>query len=229
MRVGAPVRAGTRRPQNQGMDLNDAGTAARLKEMDVPADLARGLARIGVGLHLVERLHHEEVPWVFVEQLLRTPALQDAKDVAALHSFVRGELGEEDVTEWARMGKLDVAWRLHLKNISLSLLRAFALDPDTGLDAFLRMLQTAQPLGIHLDDMVWWHTAGVLTLTPPYVDPARWGAWRPAAVHHLGMRSAALAAAAGMSVEEAIEQWNRGDFDPAAMKMMAALRSGSGF
>lgn len=209
-----------------GFDYLDPGTAARLDAIGIPGDLAVALAGLEVTLSVVERLHACPLGWDEVRTLVAMPGLRDREDVAALVTLATMGMEFAQIRAWARLGRLDPALRLHLLNVPVATVAAFPLTPERGTESFLRMLQATTNSGIHVDDMLLWHTAGVLTLSPPYLIEARWVPWRSAAVHHLGMRPAALAAAAGLSIEEAVTQWVEGQFDTEGLRMLAALRAG---
>lgn len=208
------------------MDLTDPSTAARLDALGLPAHLARTLTGYDVGVGMLERLHATGITWAFVQNLVTsTSALRTGEDVSALVTFL-GMAEEAEVGQWARLGSLDAGLRLHQMSVPWPLAHALAATAGADLSAVLRMLQTTRGTGIHLDDALHWHTAGVLTLSPPYLNQVLWGRWRAAAVHHLGMPVAALAAAAGLTVEEAVQQRHAGELDPDTLRLLAGLRTG---
>jgi hypothetical protein len=213
--------------RRRGLNLRDPSVTSRLDATGIPADVAATLARMNVGVGVIERLHATPLDWDYVRTLTHTRALTSAEDVAALVTFSNQGLGVEEITQWAQLGDMDAGLRLFLRNVPLDIIRAFPLNADHGLQAVLKMIGSVANTGIHINDMPLWHTAGVISLSPPHLHEDRWTVWRSAAVNYLGMRPAALAAAAGLSVPEAIEQWNTGEFDAEAMRMMAALRSGT--
>lgn len=217
-------RAPTRR---RGLNLREPSVAARLDATGIPPGLASSLSALDVGVGVVERLNATNLGWEYVEALTHTRALSTGADVAALVTFANQGLTPTQITEWAQLGELDAGLRLFFKNVSIDTLRAFPMTADHGLQAFLKMLGAVANTGIHVDDLLWWHTAGVVSLSPPHLDDGLWTTWRSVAVNHLGLRPAALAAAAGLSVTEAVEQWQRGEFDHEALLMMAGLRAGT--
>lgn len=210
------------------MNLHDSVTASTLASLGVSDEVASGLAGLGVGIHLVERMHQVGVPWELVRTWLPTRALACAADAAGLTNFVNEGCDDDEITEWARLGGFETAYRLHLLGIAPSFVARFPLTEPNGLKAFLRMVQSITRTGIHVDELVWWHTAGVVSLVPPFLDQELWAQWRSMAVHHLGMRRAALCAAAGLSAHEAVQHSGEdSSFTEDALMMMAALRSGS--
>lgn len=214
------------RPRRR-LNLTDPQIAARLDATGIPARLANRFAELDVSVGVIERLALTGLSWDFIEDLSRTSAIETAQDVAALVTFANFGWEEAEVARWARLGALDAGVRLHLKSVPVEVIEAFPLPAEHGLRSLLQMIQSISTTGIHIDDVLLWHTAGVVTLSPPYLVHHEWAKWRSAAVSHLGMRPAALAAAAGLSVTEATEQFLSGEFDTAMLQMLAAMRTGT--
>jgi hypothetical protein len=63
----------------------------------------------------------------------------------------------------------------------------------------------------------------VFSLTGPPVNHPQFALWRTFGVDLVGMRQAALVAAAGINIDEAIGMRQRGEFDATVIKIMAQL------
>ena len=213
------------RKPSGGLDLSDDLVVARLDAVQVPAVLVLKFVRLGVSVSLVERVAGCGYGWSFVESLTQTRGMTTAEDVAALVTLHGMDTPPGEVSQWAHLGSLDAAVRLLLKMVSLDTVQKFPLDADHGTDSFLRMMQTISTAGIHADDVLWWYAGGVLRLSPPYLVPGVWAAWRSVAATRLGMRRAAVAAAAGFSPREAVAMVEAGEFDMEAVSMLAGLRA----
>lgn len=220
-----PGRSGRGRPQPRGsLDLRDPAVARRLAATGVPGDVAARMVALDVGVGLIERLHRVGIRWQFVASLMHTHAVTRADDMAGMLNLFDSGLEEAEVAAWARLGSLDAAVRLYSKNVTVEQAARFPLSGPFGLEALLRMFTRAAATQMRQDDYLLWFTGGALTLTAPYVVEAVWAPWRSAAVHHLGMARAALAAGAGLQPEEAVRIWHEGTFNDAALRMLAAMR-----
>lgn len=184
------------------------------------------LAKVGVGEPLWKRLVAVEPDWERLQHWLTSTAKWGTDDVAALCSLHTMGLDDDEVEDWVLLGPLSVGLRLVLVGISPEQVRRFPLDAKHGSGAFLKMMQASTGTGIHIDDLLWWHTAGVMSLKPPYLHKTLWPQWRSVGATRLGMRRAALAAAAGLSPEVAITLASSGEFDAESLSMLAALRAG---
>lgn len=147
-------------------------------------------------------------------------------DVTALATMSGLGLDLDEIEDWLRLGPLEVAVRLTLLSISADRVRQFPLDGRHGSETFLAMLQASKPTGMHLDDLLWWHTGGVLSLDKPYLNKSAWAQWRSVGALQIGMRRAALAAAAGLSPQAAVDAVAAGGVDDNAWRMLAGLRAG---
>lgn len=192
----------------------------------VPAREAvhRALKKVGVGEPLWERLVAAGPDWERLDYWLTSTAKWGTDDVAALCSLRTMGLDDDEIEDWVLLGPLSVGLRLVLISIAPAQVRKFPLDAKHGSGAFLKMMQASTGTGIHIDDLLWWHTAGVMSLNPPYLHTTLWPQWRSVGATRLGMRRAALAAAAGLSPEVAITMAGNGDFDAESLSMLAALR-----
>lgn len=148
------------------------------------------------------------------------------EDVAALASMPGLGLEVEEMAEWVRLGPLQAGVRLTLRGILPDRVRQFPLDGTHGSEAFLEVLKKSDGTGMHVDDLLWWHTAGVLSLSKPYLNQSLWARWRSVGATAIGLRRAALAAAAGLSPEAAMQAVAAGEDDEGAWRMLASLRAG---
>ena len=181
---------------------------------------------MGVGDAVWERLCAADVDWQLVVPWLGWPALAEVVDVLALVTLRGHGLSMGEIERWARLGGLDAGLRLSLKGIGPEVVARYPLGSGCGSAEVLRMMQASASTGMHVDDLLWWLTGGVLSLTAPYVSREVWAEWRRIGATQVGMRRAALAAAAGMSPAEAVSAVRQGRFDVNSLTMMAALRAG---
>lgn len=191
--------------------------------LGIPADLAAALTTLGIGLPIATKIARAGIPWPFVHSLLGTPGLRNAEDVSGL-IVLWDERSPDVVLTWSRIGSLTAAYRLDAQGVRPDLARQFPLEPGQPLGDLVRMVQEAHRVGIHVEDLLLWHTGGVLRCTGPFLDEGAFATWRSTAVQHIGMRRAAVACAAGLSPAEAITQVRTGEFDEARLRMLAALR-----
>lgn len=210
----------------RGWSITDPATVERLDAAGVPASVAAQLSGLDVGIALVERAAEVGLSWQLVERVLQGTGCRSAEDFVGLLNLASDGVDDAEMMRWARLGSLDAAVRLSRKNVSLGVVEAFPLTVEHGLADFLRLVQVAGKSGIRPDDLIWWHAAGVVSLKAPWVNESVWGPWRSVAVSMLGLDRAAVAAAAGLSPDEAARQVQAGTFDLAALRMMAGLRAG---
>lgn len=184
------------------------------------------LGRVGIGEPLWLRLVAVGPDWERLQYWLLSTPKWTPDDVAALCSLHGMGLDEGEIEDWVQLGPLNVGLRLVLISVTPAQVRQFPLDAKHGAAAFLKMMQASKGTGIHIDDLLWWHTAGVMSLNPPYLHKTLWPQWRSVGATRLGMRRAALAAAAGLTPEVAIALASSGEFDAESLSMLAALRTG---
>jgi hypothetical protein len=184
------------------------------------------LSQHGVGTAALNRLRGSWTDWDVLAEWLPTRTTWTDSDVAALAVLPGLGLDLSEIEDWLRLGPLEVAVRLTLRSISASRVRQFPLDGRHGSETFLAMWKATQSTGMHLDDLVWWHTGGVLSLDKPYVNKDLWAQWRSVGATRIGLRRAALAAAAGLSPQAAVEAVAAGRDDENAWRMLAGLRAG---
>lgn len=146
-----------------------------------------------------------------------------AADLAALDDLQRTGMPDAEIIGWASLGPLSIARQLDNANFRLRLAQQFPPQPDL-LKHLAASLNRVTSLGMHYEDLIHWHTSGVYLLKPPYVNTALWNRWRSAGIKTLGMRNAAVAAAAGITPEEAAIMLRDGTWNTTTMKLMAALR-----
>lgn len=187
--------------------------------------LSARLKKAGIPSGAVRQLAVASVPATFLEDLLNTHGLTSADDARALLLFMRSEFEQPEILAWARLGSLTEAARLMSKNLTPDVAAAFTLDPERGLKDLVRVVQIANANGMRVDDLALWVSGGVLTLKPPYFNEAVFATWRSTGVHYLGMRRAALACGAGLSVNEAVAMFDEGTFDEDSLRMLAAFHN----
>lgn len=227
--VGPPAELGT--PATLVAMLSGGAPEAGVAIEPTVADPAQVLAcerllAAGVSAGAVRSLMRRWTCWAALVDWLPLRSSWTDEDVAALASMPGLGLEIEEMGEWVRLGPLQAGVRLTLLGILPDRLRPFPLDGKHGSDAFLKMLQVSVGTGIHKDDLLWWHTAGVLSLSRPYLNQQLWTRWRSVGATAIGLRSAALAAAAGLSPEAAVQAVAAGEVDEAAWRMLASLRAG---
>ncbi len=169
------------------------------------------------------RLAAAKLPDGLLDGLLGTPGLATSDDTAGLLVLWQSGLTAEEILTWARLGSLEAAFRLESVGITAAQAAAFPLAGG-GLHSLVRVVQEAAKHGLRADDLPLWLTGGVVSLTPPFVHEARFARWRATAVHHIGMRRAAVACAAGLSPDEATALVHAGTFTEEPLRLLAALR-----
>jgi len=87
------------------------------------------------------------------------------------------------------------------------------------------VVRAARRVGLRDEDLLLWHTGGVLSMFEPYLNQRLWPTWRTVAVHQIGMRRAALACAAKVSPKEAVDMVAAGTFSADGLRMLAALNA----
>lgn len=220
-----------RRPARPGsgpraFSLTAPSTLERLDAIGCPVDVAVALHGLDIGLVSIERVPGSGIGWGCVSRILTSgTGCRSAEDFLALLNFAYGGEDATGIERWARLGSLDAALRIERKGVGVGIVEAFPRAAHHDLADFLRMLQRTGAQGIHPDTLLWWHSAGVVSMTAPFVDPDSWRVWRSVATTHLGMRRAALCAGAGLSPSEAVEQYSHGTLDEETLKFMAGLRA----
>jgi hypothetical protein len=195
----------------------------RRAAIGVPDTVVNRLAARNIGLLALEKIARAGIPWTFIESLLDTPGLMTPDDVRGLITLWDGQ-SEDIICDWARVGSLEAAYRLDAQGFSLDLARTFPLAPDQSMTALVRMVQEARKRGMRPEDLLLWHTGGILSTREPWIDDTKFAAWRATGVRQIGMRRAALACAAGLKPTEAVEQVWAGTFDEPRLRLLAALR-----
>lgn len=196
--------------------------AADPRQVQVCARLLAG----GVSESAVRALCGRWTHWSALADWLPWRAVWTDEDVIALASMPGLGLEVDEMADWVRLGPLQAGVRLTLTGFLPDRLRQFPLDGTHGSEAFLSMWKATKGTGMHIDDLLWWHTAGVLSLNKPYVNQGLWTRWRSVGATRIGLRRAALAAAAGLSPEAAVEAVAAGGDYESAWRMLAGLRTG---
>lgn len=230
--AAAPVRSAVQPapPPGRGADRSVVhAPQTEVSEVEVSAlqaQVRERLLTVGVSSGAIRLLEGRWTHWSDLADWLPRRTSWTDKDVAALASLPGLGLEMEEMADWVRLGPIEAGLRLTLRGILPDRLRQFPLDGKHGSDAFLKMLQVTDGTGMHVDDLLWWHTAGVLSLSRPYLNKDLWPRWRSVGATRIGLRRAALAAAAGLSPEAAIAAVAAGEDDETAWRMLASLRVG---
>ena len=196
---------------------------AKIAATGAPTDVARAFLARGIGEPGLTTLARHHVPWPLVQDILHSPGLQTVLDVSGLIAL--WDNNPDEIRDWAQIGSLDAAHRLDALRITPDQARAFPIPEGRTLLHLVLMIQQANHRGLaRTDDLLLWHTAGVLILDAPYIDSERLLPWRQVGVHQIGMHRAAIAAAAGLHPREAVNLVKRGTFDEESLLLLAALR-----
>lgn len=203
----------------------ELGSSSRQQPAHQPSKAARArIKKLRVPPGVVSKLDACPQGWETFEALVHTRGLIGKEDVSALVSMLLAEVSVADIIAWSHLGGLDPAWRLTLIGTPIATVRRIGLH-ENGLAGYLSMTQAAKRAGMHPDDVHWWHVAGVALLEPPWLNQRLWEPWRACAVHSIGMRNAAIAAAAGLTPDEARDAVAAGNFDVDVLTMLAGLRA----
>jgi hypothetical protein len=185
--------------------------------------LTAALDAAGVPSVVSARLARHGFTRDFIASVVLTPGLRSPEDADALILLSRSGLDEDEMLAWARAGSLEAAFRLFSSGVSLASVRAFPLR-QAPLKNLIRLHQVARDHGVLPDAILDWVTGGVMSVNPPHIDEDAYAMWRQTGVHHLGMRRAALACAAGLTPSEAVALADAGTIDDAALRLLAGLR-----
>ncbi|MGV8910257.1 MAG: hypothetical protein ACOH1Y_14845 [Propionicimonas sp.] len=156
-------------------------------------------------------------------ELAKAPAFRGVKDVDGLLTLRNQGIPEADIIAWSRWGSLEPAWRLSSLGVTAAQAGPTIMRSGGTTGGYLRVVQAALALGVQPEDVSFWVSAGVFSLTGEPVDAVLFARWRSFAVTWVGMRQAALVAAAGITIHEAIGMRERGEFDGAVVAIMAQL------
>lgn len=189
--------------------------------------VCESLRRAGASAGAVARLARSWTEWALLEQWVALRARWSDADVGALMALIGVCAETSEVEDWIRLGPIEAGLRLALKNVYPEQVQAFRLDASHTSANYLEMLKTTRTTGIHRDDLLLWHAAGVVSLDPPYLNQSLWRAWRAVGTTRIGMRTAALAAAAGLTPTGAVQAVETGQADEQAWRMLAGLRAGT--
>lgn len=153
-----------------------------------------------------------------------TGSTRTPKDRAALSTLIANGVPEEEIVKWSYMGPLSEVVRLDNVNFPLEVAQKFPPHKDL-LKTLANSLGTIKSRGIDVHHLANWHLAEVYQLRPQYVIESRWQPWRAVAIDTLGFKAASLAAAAGLSPNEARTMAANGEWNEDTLEVMAALRS----
>lgn len=139
--------------------------------------------------------------------------------------LVDSGISDRDIDRWTQLGDLRNAVPLVNINVNVRIVEQFDLYPDL-LPNICHTINSAFAAGMSADHLPWWYAAHIYRpkMVKHPINLPQWKHWRRVGTTQIGMRRAALAAAAGIPAKDAIKLIQENQWDDNTIETMAAIR-----